>query len=594
MICRSRRFFVRLKSLFLTIFLLLSLVYRDVTYASTPTENDLGCVVGSVRISKANLPYVDDDIFLKLPYSGQYQMIDIIKERYEDKGIVHYKIGENGKWVEGIPSLKDVGNYDLYYYIEGDRNHNNLRSKVNPFKMNVDIFVPKDDWGTKVDNDGYTNYVTSDGKTSAEIDEYGIIWLKEESDGTYAWYGVDNRSKTFALGSRFWVKWLSAERDKEEYQKYLEQLDDESKTKAEEGKLWIFLTGVTNPDGVDYTNLDISIPYYIQLGDDWDKEDVRAYYISNEKDEKLVPEIGSVDYFNSSSDKIEFPENSDYAKLYLKHFSPYTIMDTKDDFEKIDIDNIKLRYTGEYQLVDKIKNLYEKGTVYHKVGENGTWTEGIPAFKDVGEYDLYYYVKGNDEFNDLGSEDNPLLVKVSVEPKNDFEKLDVNDIRLKYTGTNQDIDKFSDLYKKGTVYYKIGKNGTWTKGIPSFKDVGDYDLYYYVKGNDEFNDLGSEDNPLLVKVSVEDLETKLDNDNNSSVNPAISKEKTSTGTNKFQDNDKYKVTKYDKSYCNKNTGDDTYIIKYMITIFVVSLTILVMLFLELINRKRKTSRIGVL
>lgn len=484
LICKSGKLLVKFESLFLTVFLLLSTVCRDVAYASSPTEKDYGCFVGSVTISKADLPDAEDNAQLALSYSVKSQELDLLKEKYEGKGTVHYKIGENGEWKEGIPSLKDVGDYDLYYYVEGDANHNNLRSKENPLKLSVSIFVPKDDWGTKVDSDGYTYYVTPDGETSAEIDKYGIIWLKEESDGTYAWYGVDNTSGIFALGSRFWVKWLSPEKDTEEYQKYLEQLDEASKAKAEEGKLWIFETGVTSPDGVEYTNLGTAVPYYIQLGKDWDSEDVSAYYISKEKDEKLTPEIGNVDYFNSSSDKIVFPESSEYARLHLKHFSPYVIMDEKDDFEE----------------------------------------------------------------------------------------LDVNDIKLKYTGANQNIDKFNSLYENGTVYYKIGKNGTWTKGIPSFKDVGDYDLYYYVKGNDKYNDLGSEDSPILVKVSVEDLETKAE-------------------TSKSQNDDKYKVTDYDKSYYNKNTGDDAYMIKYMITIFAVSLTVLVMLFLELISKKRKMSHV---
>ena len=102
------------------------------------------------------------------------------------------------------------------------------------------------------------------GKTSVEITEYGMIWLKETSDGTSAWYGIDNSDGTFKIGSKFWVKWLSPKIDREEFEEYYNKLDEEHKNKVDNNNLWIFLTGVTDHDGNEYTNLYGNLNYYIQ------------------------------------------------------------------------------------------------------------------------------------------------------------------------------------------------------------------------------------------------------------------------------------------------------------------------------------------
>ena len=177
----------------------------------------------------------------------------------------------------------------------------------------------KSSWGEKIINSGIVNYVDDDGKTSAEVTSNGLIWLRETSNGSSAWYAIDNSNWTFKKGSRFWVKWLSPEVDSEEFNKYYNKLDDEHKKKVKDNKLWVFLTGVTDPDGNEYTTWDNGfIDYYIQLGDDWDKDDINAIFISDGKDS-----IIEVSYENMAS-----PEGNttEFAKLSIKHFSPYALV----------------------------------------------------------------------------------------------------------------------------------------------------------------------------------------------------------------------------------------------------------------------------
>ena len=304
-------------------------------YAASPTSNVTGIYAGSVTIRKADLPEIEEDV-LNLQYVGGDLPLTYIYDFYENMGKVYYKIGENGSWSDEIPVFDEIGNYDLYYYVIGNDNYNDLGNSDNPVQINVNVEVPKDSWGTRVNNNGIINYVSANGTTSAEITHNGVIWLKEESDGTSAWYGVDNSQGTFAKGSRFWVRWLSAENDPKEYQEYFEKLDEAHKKQVEENKLWIFLTGVTGPDGKDYTDLgiDVKIPYYIQLGDDWDEEDVNALFISETEDEPVDVRFGTVESFNSEFENINFPETTgSYARLLLRHFSPYAV------YDKVDNDN---------------------------------------------------------------------------------------------------------------------------------------------------------------------------------------------------------------------------------------------------------------
>ena len=229
-------------------------------------------------------------------------------------------------------NLVDIGQKSVTVEFIGD--YSGLENRVCTFE----IYNDTSDWGEVVfngENGEIVNYVDEHGKTSAEITGNEIIWLKESSDGSSAWYAIDNSKGTFRTGSRFWVKWLSPEVDKEEFYKYYNQLDEEVKNKVKNNDMWIFLTGVTDPDGNEYTNFDGTIDYYIQTGEDWDV--INAVFISARKDEAL-----NVSYVN-------FPGmNSRFAKISLSHFSPYALFNTSSE-QKDSTSNVRSGLTLEIQ-----------------------------------------------------------------------------------------------------------------------------------------------------------------------------------------------------------------------------------------------------
>ena len=193
-------------------------------------------------------------------------------------------------------------------------------------KLELDLNLQRENdysyLGKKIIYKNSVCYVSQDGTTSTVIGDDPIVWLKEESDGTYAWYGIDNSSGIFSKGSVFWVKWLDSDKNPEEWNFYYKKIDKQHQLLAEDGKLWIFLTGVTAPDGTEYHEFNVDIPYYIQLGSDWDEKDINVMFITDTSDESIKVEF---------IDIMQFPEGEGrFAKLILKHFSPYAIYDRKD------------------------------------------------------------------------------------------------------------------------------------------------------------------------------------------------------------------------------------------------------------------------
>ena len=117
----------------------------------------------------------------------------------------------------------------------------------------------------------------------------------------------------FELGSKFWVKVISKEINEQEWLSYYQKIDKNSKINKD--KLLIFLAGVTNPNGEEYTMLDKPFNIYIQYPDDW-PEDLKAIFISENNDENIYVQITELNY----------PEGkTNFAALKLNHFSPYAI-----------------------------------------------------------------------------------------------------------------------------------------------------------------------------------------------------------------------------------------------------------------------------
>ena len=213
----------------------------------------------------------------------------------------------------------------------------------------------KTEWGQMTQIKKATYYVDENGRSSTEITGNRKVWLNTKLDGSGSWYCIDNSQGTFKIGSRFYVQVI------DDISKYYDKIGSEYRDKIEDGKLKVFLIGVIDPDGNEYTNLDTEINCYVKVDPNWDKDKLKAIFINGEKTEKI-----DVEYMGT----IESPSSGDkFVKLTLKHFSPYAIYQAKD--------------------------LKENTTINQPVVENSaadeSSLEGVPA---TGENVNYGYILG--------------------------------------------------------------------------------------------------------------------------------------------------------------------------------------------------------
>lgn len=157
-------------------------------------------------------------------------------------------------------------------------------------------------WGIKTDYRGHPTYIKSDDYSiqwSTQLTK-DLCWLRGDYQSYQAWYGFDNSKGTYEDGSMFWVRLIF--KDSPDYNYYKEKLDDNYLSNESNSDDWIIIFGVTNQDGT-FVEFDENNEFlkdtnlYIQIGDMWDKENVKNYL--DEKNEKHV------EYINYDKDGIK-------------------------------------------------------------------------------------------------------------------------------------------------------------------------------------------------------------------------------------------------------------------------------------------------
>ena len=146
-----------------------------------------------------------------------------------------------------------------------------------------------------------------------------------------------------------------------------------------------------------------------------------------------------------------------------------------------------LTYTGTDQTLVSADDI-TGGTIYYRVGEDGTWQDTLPTGINAGEYEIFYYVKGDANHKDNGSEDEPMgkctvtVAKKQITASADgFEgTYDENASR----SIDVNVTDPADGYK--ITYSTTGKEGSYTEEKPSFTEVGEYTVYYRVEAGKNY------------------------------------------------------------------------------------------------------------
>ncbi|MBO6126625.1 MAG: hypothetical protein J6P21_01285 [Clostridia bacterium] len=200
----------------------------------------------------------------------------------------------------------------------------------------------------------YVNDKTGETSVIVSQEEGKIAWAREESYGTEAWYGFDNSEGALPDGSVVSVRWLN-KNDGQEYYEMLEKASQGLKSLgivAEDEKVWIFdlnaykkveKDGKVTWDKIeDFKNKTVKV--YIELGDDWDMNDISAIYVDDNNKVTTWDKTIEVKEINGVYKR--------FAVLNLKHFSAHIVYDEKKAIDIIE----KLNQVGEDAKAEYLKN----------------------------------------------------------------------------------------------------------------------------------------------------------------------------------------------------------------------------------------------
>lgn len=134
------------------------------------------------------------------------------------------------------------------------------------------------------------------------------------------------------------------------------------------------------------------------------------------------------------------------------------------------------------------------GKLNYKLGENGTWSETIPAATDAGDYKVYYKVVGDESHSDTAETEIP----GTIAKANAAFTAAPQDPDLRYKGEAQALVT-AGVTDDGTVEYKLG-DGEWSETIPTGINATTYKIYYRIVGDKNHNDLAGD--TLYIDVTI--------------------------------------------------------------------------------------------
>ncbi|MBQ8627182.1 MAG: hypothetical protein IJ419_13620 [Agathobacter sp.] len=139
-----------------------------------------------------------------------------------------------------------------------------------------------------------------------------------------------------------------------------------------------------------------------------------------------------------------------------------------------------LTYTGgAQQLVTPASGA--TGTVYYKIGKNGTWSTSVPIATAVGSYEIYYCVAPTATHTEIKETlaGTARITTATVSITAPTAKT------LTYNGSAQTLIN-AGATSGGTMKYSTTENGTYTTTLPTGTNAGTYTVWYYVDGGSNF------------------------------------------------------------------------------------------------------------
>lgn len=402
-------------------------------------------------------------------------------------GTMQYRVND-GAWSNNIPSAINAGTYNVYFRVTGDINHCDGQcgspitvkiAQAEAFEIN---YLP-----SAKENLTYTGReleLVNDGSVTGGVLQYRL------NDGNW-----DSMIPT-ATNAGTYTVYFRAKGDKNHQDGVTYSID----VVIAKASAYSIITNPTAKENLVYNGQSLTLIYsglanggelQYRLNDgNWSTDipsakEVGSYIVSyrikgdsNHEDNnnpglpveiQILPENGEIGGESGDNDK----ENS--------------IIKTAPVAKE------NLIYNGtDLELIEAGEA--EGGLMEYRLA-TGNWSSSIPTGKNVGEYTVYYRVNGDAQHkNNVGGSVNVVIEK--TDPYT-ITTLPTAKTSLIYTGGEINLINLGES-DGGTLQYRLGTTGNWSTSAPIAINAGTYQVYYCVKGDENYND----STPIEIEVTI--------------------------------------------------------------------------------------------
>jgi len=346
------------------------------TASITLGENE-NAVVASVEfiIEKANPVIAAAPTPNTLTYTSE--ALYLITAGEANGGTMVYSLTENGDYTTTIPQGTNAGDYTVWYYVQGDANHNDSA------KDSVSVSIAK-----------ATVTVTADAKSKP--------------------YGTDNPTLTYMseglLGDDVLTGALETTATKTsnvgEYDITVGSLANSNYTIHFVGAK-LFITKAAAP-AITFPTAQNAITYGQQLRDVQLSFTQNEYGTFNWTAPEGVPNAGvdgyALDFYPNEAALNNYDWRSTNDALWIEEraalcFITQVMVNKADPICEGLGQNAKT-YTGQVQNLLTTPTV-QGGTILYSLDEQGEYTETIPTGKDAGEYTVWFKIIGDENYADI-------------------------------------------------------------------------------------------------------------------------------------------------------------------------------------------------
>jgi len=448
-----------------------------------------GLTVGSYTIEKA-IPQTTIGENYSGTYDGQAHIVSVTAQQ---GATITYGEGINCTATE-FPVCKDVGEYKVWYMVDthSDNYHvinGFVELKITPKSVSVSGITAKDKVydGTNTATLDCTN-ATFDGIVEGDI-------LGVTATGSFIDRNVRGENKDNTVNISDLV--LTGE-DKANYT--LDGVAQQETTTAKITPKSITAT-ITVPEGNTYGNVQAPtvtfngvIPPDTVTGvltyDGETNTTIDGHYNSTEMPARAGEYTVSVTIRETVS-------NDDYRNYTLTGATTAQFNIAKADaIATAPVAKEDLVYDGTAQELTTAGTTNGGYTITYRFNTEDTYNDKVRTATDAGTYTVQWKV-GNSADPDHNPNQGEITVTIAkADPS--ISKTPAAIENLTYNGTAQELIT-AGAASGGELQYKLGENGTWSTDVPKATAAGDYEVYYKVEGNKNYN--GVEEQKISVTIA---------------------------------------------------------------------------------------------